>query len=148
MGSEMNHLVDLIHCCSLEWRQVIERLAKQYKLTFSEWRAIVVITEGKGIEQQVLARKLNVAPNNIVNIADSLVKKGFITKKIKSEDKKIRLLQLTKKKEKQAKEISKLNQQINKSWFSAFSSKQCGAFEEALTQALSSIQSAHDKLFK
>ncbi len=84
----MNNLVSLIHNCSHEWRQVVDRISKQYKLTFSEWRALVVITEEKGVEQQILARALNVAPNNIVNIADNLVKKGFITKKIKPTDKK------------------------------------------------------------
>jgi DNA-binding MarR family transcriptional regulator len=138
-------LADLIYCCNNEWRQVVERIAKQHKLTVSEWRCLSCIVREKMMEQQVLARELNIAPNNIGSIADSLVKKGFIAKSIKATDKKIRVLKISNKKAKLAVEISKLNDQLCRSWFSGLTKKEGSALEELLSNALGSIQAINDK---
>lgn len=140
-----NDVISLIDNCSREWRLLIELLAKQHGLSFLEWRVLICITQNKKIEQQQLARELNIAPNNITNITDKLVIKGFIKKMIKPTDKKIRVLALTAKKTEKAKQLLKLNSQVNSSWFSVFAKAEIDKLEKNLWKTLESIQTIRDK---
>jgi DNA-binding MarR family transcriptional regulator len=139
------NILELIDFCSREWRQLIELLAKQHKLTFLEWRILVCICAANKIEQQVLTKQLNLLSNNTITNVDSLVKKGFLKKTIKTSDKKIRILTLTKKKEGTVKQIKKLNDQIYRSCFSRFDKEAVSMLEDGVWKTLESLREIHDK---
>ena len=49
MMNDIN-ILELIDFCSREWRQTIELIAKQHKLTFLEWRILVCISKANKME--------------------------------------------------------------------------------------------------
>jgi len=138
-------LIEIIDLCSKEWRQLIELLAKQHGLTFLEWRLLTTIVAAKQIEQQVLCRHLNILNNNVITKIDTLVKKGYVKKTIKPQDRKIRILAITKKKEAIVKQIKKLNDQLTRSCLAKFKKQDLIALENNLYDTLEGLQKTHDK---
>lgn len=138
-------IIEVIDLCSKEWRQLIELLAKQHGLTFLEWRLLTTIVTAKQIEQQVLCQHLNILNNNVIKNIDALVKKGFVKKAIKPEDRKIRVLTIAKKKEGIAKQIKRLNDQLTRSCLAKFNKQDLGKLESSLYDTLEGLQKTHDK---
>ncbi|PCG20088.1 MarR family transcriptional regulator [Brachyspira sp. G79] len=71
--------------------------AKQYGITDSTLFTLLIIYNSKECSQTSITEKLSLPKQTICSILDNLEKKGYIKKKINAEDKRNKIITLTKK---------------------------------------------------
>ncbi len=89
-------------------------IAKKYKLTLVESRSIKAFSSvDEMIKMKDLAKRMELAESRITRLIDSLVNKGFITRQICEDDRRVILLKLT---EDGAKVYNELTESCDNLW--------------------------------
>lgn len=90
--------------------------------------------------QQEVCDNLHIDKTAMVKILDTLTKAGLIERKTNPEDRRQHFLVLSKKGEKQTKEISKTFESLDKEMFKGISIKERDTFKKVLDQLISNLQ--------
>ena len=91
----------LIHVIGLLWTQIsflLDEVLAKYSLNISKFNILMIIKHVggyDGIQQNEISKRLLVPPSNITKLLDKLEKEGLITRNLKQDDRRAKLIRIT-----------------------------------------------------
>lgn len=113
-------------------RRWVEMLAR-FTVTPSQFKVIMSLAEVDSIGQRQLAELIGIDPRNCVPIVDSLAESDLLHREIDSKDRRRRVLRLTAKGQRLAKELESVNAEIEADLLSSLSPKEKAELRRMLT---------------
>jgi MarR family transcriptional regulator, temperature-dependent positive regulator of motility len=104
-------------------RRWVEMLSR-FDVTPSEFKVIMSLAEVDSIGQRQLAELVGIDPRNCVPIVDSLAESDLLSRQIDSNDRRRRVLRLTAKGQRLAKELESVNAELEADLLSSLSPKE------------------------
>lgn len=92
-----SQLADLTFNLLANCQEKEARLAKKYDLTEAEFRCLRVFSKNEVLNNKQLAERMHLSASRLTRILDGLVSKGYVTREIKTEDRRNMDVVLTKK---------------------------------------------------
>jgi DNA-binding MarR family transcriptional regulator len=120
-------------------RRWVESLA-QFTVTPSQFKVIMSLAEVDSIGQRQLAELIGIDPRNCVPIVDSLAESDLLQREIDIKDRRRRVLRLTAKGQRLAKELESVNAEIEADLLSSLSPKQKAELRRILTIIMDAAQ--------
>lgn len=91
-GNELMYAVKRFHN---EMEKALNRLLKPYGLSYGQWYVLLIIHRNGKISQRDLQQIMEIESATVTRIIDSLIRKGWLTREEKPEDRRIKELELT-----------------------------------------------------
>jgi DNA-binding MarR family transcriptional regulator len=113
-------------------RRWVEMLA-QFGVTSSQFKVIMSLAEVDAIGQRQLAELIGIDPRNCVPIVDSLAESDLLHREVDGKDRRRRVLRLTEKGQRLAKELESVNAEIEADLLSSLSPKEKAELRRILT---------------
>ncbi|HTX85064.1 MAG TPA: MarR family winged helix-turn-helix transcriptional regulator [Streptosporangiaceae bacterium] len=113
-------------------RRWVEMLAR-FDVTPSQFKVIMSLAEVDSIGQRQLAELVDIDPRNCVPIVDSLAESDLLSREIDSSDRRRRVLRLTAKGQRLAKELESVNAKLDADLLSSLSPKEKADLRRLLT---------------
>jgi len=113
-------------------RRWVEMLAR-FDVTPSQFKVIMSLAEVDSIGQRQLAELVDIDPRNCVPIVDSLAESDLLSREIDSSDRRRRVLRLTAKGQRLAKELESVNAKLDADLLSSLSPREKADLRRLLT---------------
>lgn len=113
-------------------RRWVEMLAR-FNVTPSQFKVIMSLAEVDSIGQRQLAELIGIDPRNCVPIVDSLAESDLLSRQIDSNDRRRRVLRLTAKGQRLAKELESVNADLEADLLSSLSPNEKAELRRTLT---------------
>jgi len=84
--TEANQLADLTFKLLANCQEKEARLAEQYSLTQAEFRCLRLFGTQESSNNKHIAERMNLSPSRLTRIVDGLVKKGYMSREIDTDD--------------------------------------------------------------
>ncbi len=122
-------------------RRWVEMLAR-FTVTPSQFKVIMSLAEVDSIGQRQLAELIGIDPRNCVPIVDSLAESGLLHREIDRKDRRRRVLRLTAKGQRLAKELESVNAEIEADLLSSLSPKEKAELRRILTTIMDGAETS------
>lgn len=96
-NEEIKKSMEVVYDCWYTSNRFYYLWAKQYGITDLTLFTLLIIYNNKECQQNLISEKLSVPKQTICSVLDNLENKGYIKKKVNNEDKRNKLISLTKK---------------------------------------------------
>jgi DNA-binding MarR family transcriptional regulator len=116
------------------------RLAESYNLTQSEFRCLRNFVTEKVYNNKAVAEKMNLSPSRLTRVIDALVSKGFLKRKIDSDDRRNMIITLTAKGEAITKKLNDAYIQIHQEILNGIDQKQHKPVVSAMEHLLIALE--------
>jgi DNA-binding MarR family transcriptional regulator len=120
-------------------RRWVEMLAR-FSVTPSQFKVIMSLAEVDSIGQRQLAELVGIDPRNCVPIVDSLAESDLLSRETDSTDRRRRVLRLTAKGRRLAKELESVNAEIDADLLSSLSPKETAELRRMLTTVMGAVE--------
>jgi MarR family transcriptional regulator, lower aerobic nicotinate degradation pathway regulator len=120
-------------------RRWVEMLAR-FDLTPSQFKVIMSLAEVESIGQRQLAELISIDPRNCVPIVDSLAESDLLSREIDSKDRRRRVLRLTAKGQRLAKELESVNAELDADLLSSLNPKENAELRRILTTIMDAAE--------
>jgi DNA-binding MarR family transcriptional regulator len=120
-------------------RRWVEMLAR-FDMTPSQFKVIMSLAEVDSIGQRQLAELIDIDPRNCVPIVDSLAESDLLSREIDGNDRRRRVLRLTAKGQRLAKELESVNAELEADLLSSLSPKENSELRRLLTTVMDAAE--------
>jgi DNA-binding MarR family transcriptional regulator len=120
-------------------RRWVEMLAR-FDVTPSQFKVIMSLAEVDSIGQRQLGELIGIDPRNCVPIVDSLAESDLLSREIDSKDRRRRVLRLTAKGQRLAKELESVNAELEAYLLSSLSPKDKAQLRRMLTTVMDAAE--------
>ncbi len=92
----------VLYSMTILWNKISARMdavLSEFKLNVSKFNILMIIKhlgQAEGIQQNEISKRLLVTPSNITKLLDKLEAEGMITRNSKKEDRRVKLIKITK----------------------------------------------------
>lgn len=122
-------------------RRWVEMLAR-FNVTPSQFKVIMSLAEVDAIGQRQLAELVGIDPRNCVPIVDSLAESDLLAREIDSNDRRRRVLRLTARGQRLAKELESVNAEIDADLLSSLSPREKAELRRILTTIMDAAEAS------
>jgi len=134
------HDVEYLICqTSYLWRRLLGIKIKELDLTLIEKRTLFAVKRYVGLPQAQIAQLLELEPQNLIRVLDSLEKKNYIVRKANPEDRRTKALCVTEEGEALIEKIKAISEKIKPQILAGLSPKELEATLKYLAQIRSNI---------
>lgn len=123
------------------WRNKLGNLAKEYNLSRLERRIILFIGRHPSIRQAELAEIMDVEPQSLTRVLESIEKKLWLTKNDDVNDKRAKCLNLTEEGRKKLEDVLKMSEKIRPKILENVSQEEKDSLVKALTKMKENLKS-------
>jgi DNA-binding MarR family transcriptional regulator len=120
-------------------RRWVEMLSR-FDVTPSQFKVIMSLAEVESIGQRELAELIDIDPRNCVPIVDSLAERDLLSREIDRNDRRRRVLRLTAKGQRLAKELESVNAELEVDLLSSLSPKEKAELRRILTTIMDAAE--------
>lgn len=91
-GNELMYAVKRFHH---EMEIALNRLLRQYELSYGQWYVLLIVNNNEMVSQKQLQQIMEIESATVTRVIDSLIRKGWLIREEKSEDRRIKVLKFT-----------------------------------------------------
>ena len=128
-----------IHDVARLMRWSFDRQSQSLGLTRAQWSVLAHLYRGDGLQQQHLARIMDIAPITLARHLDRLEEKGYIQRREDPQDRRAKMVYLTPKSEPMISKLSKLGREIREQALAGVSASEVAGLMNTLGKIKSNL---------